>query len=125
MFKGFREFASRGNVIDLAVAVVAGAAVTALVGDFTTAIINPLIGLALGGGVDVGTVTVNGQVFDFTLLINSFITFIITLLVIYYALVAPLNKLRERQDAKKESEPESTPEDIALLTEIRDLLKRS
>lgn len=125
MFKGFREFASRGNVIDLAVAVVAGAAVTALVGDFTTAIINPLIGLALGGGVDVGTVTVNGQVFDFTLLINSFITFIITLLVIYYALVAPLNKLRERQDAKKESEPEPTPEDIALLTEIRDLLKRS
>ena len=94
MFKGFKEFATRGNVIDLAVAVVAGAAITALVGDFTTAIINPLIGLALGGGVDVGTIIVNGQVFDFTLLINSFITFIITLLVIYYALVVPVNKLR-------------------------------
>jgi large conductance mechanosensitive channel len=125
MFKGFKEFAYRGNVIDLAVAVVAGAAVTALVGDFTTAIINPLIGLALGGGVDVGTIVVNDQVFDFTLLINSFITFIITLLVIYYALVVPVNKLRERQEAKKENEPEPTPEDIVLLTEIRDLLKRS
>ena len=125
MFKGFKEFATRGNVIDLAVAVVAGAAITALVGDFTTAIINPLIGLALGGGVDVGTMVVNDQVFDFTLLINSFITFIITLLVIYYALVVPVNKLRERQEAKKEAEPEPTPEDIALLTEIRDLLKRS
>ncbi|MDA2989115.1 MAG: large conductance mechanosensitive channel protein MscL [Actinomycetota bacterium] len=125
MFKGFKEFATRGNVIDLAVAVVAGAAITALVGDFTTAIINPLIGLALGGGVDVGTIVVNDQVFDFTLLINSFITFIITLLVIYYALVVPVNKLRERQEAKKVSEPEPTPEDIALLTEIRDLLKRS
>ena len=125
MFKGFKEFATRGNVIDLAVAVVAGAAITALVGDFTTAIINPLIGLALGGGVDVGTIIVNEQVFDFTLLINSFITFIITLLVIYYALVVPVNKLRERQEAKKEAEPEPTPEDIALLTEIRDLLKRS
>ncbi len=68
MFKGFKEFAYRGNVIDLAVAVVAGAAITALVGDFTTAMVNPLIGLALGGGVDVGVVTVNGQVFDFTLL---------------------------------------------------------
>ena len=125
MFKGFKEFAYRGNVIDLAVAVVAGAAITALVGDFTTAMINPLIGLALGGGVDVGTIVVNDQVFDFTLLINSFITFIITLLVIYYALVLPVNKLRERQQAKKEAEPEPTPEDIALLTEIRDLLKRS
>ena len=125
MFKGFKEFATRGNVIDLAVAVVAGAAITALVGDFTTAIINPLIGLALGGGVDVGTIVVNDQVFDFTLLINSFITFIITLLVIYYALVVPVNKLRERQEAEKESEAEPTPEDIALLMEIRDLLKRS
>lgn len=125
MFKGFREFAYRGNVIDLAVAVVAGAAVTALVGDFTTAMVNPLIGLALGGGVDVGTFTVNGQVFDFTLLINSIITFIITMLVIYYALVAPLNRLRRRQEATTEVEPEPTPEDIALLTEIRDLLKRN
>ena len=125
MFKGFKEFATRGNVIDLAVAVVAGAAITALVGDFTTAIINPLIGLALGGGVDVGTIVVNDQVFDFTLLINSFITFIITLLVIYYAIVVPVNKMRERQEAEKETEAEPTPEDIALLTEIRDLLKRS
>jgi large conductance mechanosensitive channel len=125
MLKGFREFAYRGNVIDLAVAVVAGAAVTALVGDFTTAMINPLIGLALGGGVDVGALTVNGQVFDFTLLINSIITFIITMLVIYYALVAPLNRLRQRQEANKAVEPEPTPEDIALLTEIRDLLKRN
>lgn len=124
MFKGFKEFAYRGNVIDLAVAVVAGAAITALVGDFTTAIINPFIGLALGGGVDVGTIIVNDQVFDFTLLINSFITFMITVLVIYYALVVPVNKLRERQEAKKEAEPEATPEDIALLSEIRDLLKR-
>ncbi|MEY2989336.1 MAG: hypothetical protein RLZZ163_252 [Actinomycetota bacterium] len=125
MLKGFREFAYRGNVIDLAVAVVAGAAVTALVGDFTTAMVNPLIGLALGGGVDVGALTVNGQVFDFTLLINSIITFIITMLVIYYALVAPLNRLRQRQEANKAVEPEPTPEDIALLTEIRDLLKRN
>ena len=125
MFKGFKEFAYRGNVIDLAVAVVAGTAITALVGDFTTAMINPLIGLALGGGVDVGVFVVNDQVFDITLLINSFITFIITMLVIYYALVAPLNRLRRRHEAKQETGPEPTPEDIALLTEIRDLLKRS
>ena len=125
MFKGFKEFAYRGNVIDLAVAVVAGAAVTTLVGDFTAAVINPLIGLVLGGGVDVGVVTIRGQVFDFTLLINSIITFVITMAVIYYVLVAPLNRLRNLQAAGKTPEPEPTPADIALLTEIRDLLKRS
>lgn len=122
MFKGFKEFAYRGNVIDLAVAVVAGAAIVALVGDFTVAIIEPLIGLVLGGGVDVGVVVVDGQVFDFTLLINSFITFIITLLVIYYALVVPVNRMRRKQD---EEEPPAPAEDVVLLTEIRDLLNRS
>jgi len=121
MFKGFKEFAYRGNVIDLAVAVVAGAAVVALVGDFTVAIIEPLIGLALGGGVDVGVLIVDGQVFDFTLLINSFITFVITMLVIYYALITPVNRMRRKQE---ESEPEAPAEDVVLLTEIRDLLER-
>ena len=125
IFDGFKEFAYRGNVVDLAVAVVAGAAVTSLVADFTTAIITPLLGLALGGGVDVGTITINDQVFDFTLLVNAFITFIITMAVIYYALVAPLNRLRSLQQKDKEDTPEPKPEDIELLTEIRDLLKRS
>ena len=125
MFKGFKEFAYRGNVIDLAVAVVAGAAVTTLVGDFTAALINPLIGLFFGGGVDVGTLTIRGQVFDFTLLINAFITFFITMAVIYYVLVAPLNRLRSRQKKDEEAHVPPVPEDIALLTEIRDLLKRS
>ncbi len=121
MFKGFKEFAYRGNVIDLAVAVVAGAAVVALVGDFTVAIIEPLIGLALGGGVDVGVLVVNGQVFDFTLLINSFITFVITMLVIYYALITPVNRMRRKHEAE---EPPAPAEDVVLLTEIRDLLER-
>lgn len=121
MFKGFKEFAYRGNVIDLAVAVVAGAAVVALVGDFTVAIIKPLIGLALGGGVDVGVLVVDGQTFDFTLLLNSFITFAITMLVIYYALVAPLNRMRRKQEEQDPAEP---AEDVVLLTQIRDLLDR-
>lgn len=125
MFKGFREFAYRGNVIDLAVAVVAGAAVTTLVGDFTAALINPLVGLVLGGGVEVGTWTIRGQVFDFTLLINAFITFFITMAVIYYVLVSPLNRLRNRQKREEDEQPTPVTEEVALLTEIRDLLKRS
>lgn len=122
MFKGFKEFAYRGNVIDLAVAVVAGAAIVALVGDFTVAIIDPLIGLVLGGGVDVGVVVVNSQVFDFTLLINSIITFIITMLVLYYALVVPVNRMRRKQEDEAPPEP---AEEVVLLSEIRDLLNRS
>jgi large conductance mechanosensitive channel len=104
------------------VAVVAGAAIVALVGDFTVAIIEPLIGLVLGGGVDVGVVVVNSQVFDFTLLINSIITFIITMLVIYYALVVPVNRMRRKQEDEAPPEP---AEEVVLLSEIRDLLNRS
>ena len=58
----FREFITRGNVIDLAVAVVIGGAFTALVTVFTRSLIQPLINLALGGGVDGGKVVINGQV---------------------------------------------------------------
>lgn len=125
MFHGFKEFAYRGNVIDLAVAVVAGAAVTTLVGDFTAAMISPLIGLALGGGVDVGVLVINGQTFDFTLLINSIITFVVTMLVIYYALVAPLNRMRRRHDAEHADDPAEPSEEVVLLTEIRDALQRN
>lgn len=124
MFHGFKEFAYRGNVIDLAVAVVAGAAVTTLVGDFTAAMITPLIGLALGGGVDVGVLVVNGQAFDFTLLINSIITFVVTMLVIYYALVAPLNRMRRRHEAEHADDPVEPSEEVVLLTEIRDSLRQ-
>ena len=126
MIKGFREFALRGNVIDLAVAVVVGAAFTALVAVFTDSLIKPIIGIFLGGGVDAGTIEIRGQVINVTAMINAVITFVITLAVIYFVFVVPMNKFRERLAAGKataEEEAAATPEDIALLTEIRDLLK--
>ena len=122
MIKGFREFVFRGNVIDLAVAVVVGAAFTALVAVFTDSLIKPIIGIFLGGGVDAGTIEIRGQVINVT----AMITFVITLAVIYFVFVVPMNKFRERLAAGKataEEEAAATPEDIALLTEIRDLLK--
>ncbi|MFM1916802.1 MAG: hypothetical protein RJB01_317 [Actinomycetota bacterium] len=119
MLKGFRDFIARGNVIDLSVAFVAGAAFTALVTTFTESLINPLVGLTLGGGVDVGAVTVNGQVFDFSGVINGIITFIITMLVLYFVFVLPMNKYRQRH---AQDEVDTRPADIQLLTEIRDLL---
>ena len=120
MLKGFREFALKGNFIDLAVAVVVGAAVAALIGAISTGLILPIVGIFLGGGVDAGQIEINGQIIDITLMINALITFVITMAVIYFAFVVPMNKLRQRMGG---GDIDATPADIALLTEIRDLLK--
>ncbi len=121
MFKGFKEFISKGNVIDVAVGFVAGAAFTALVTGITGAIITPMIGLISGDGVDAGVITVNGQVFDITAVINAIITFILTMAVLYFVFVAPINRWRGRN--QKDEEIPTPVTDIELLTEIRDLLK--
>jgi large conductance mechanosensitive channel len=120
MLKGFKEFVLRGNVIDLAVAVVVGAAFAALVKAFSDALILPIVGIFLGGGVDAGSITINGQVIDFSMMINAVITFLITLTVIYFIFVVPMNKMRERSG---QANVDTTPADVKLLTEIRDLLK--
>ena len=119
MLKGFKEFALRGNVIDLAVAVVVGAAFAALIGAFSAALIMPVVGIFLGGGVDAGTLEINGQVIDFTMMINAVIVFVVTMAVIYFVFVLPMNKIRARMGA---SDVDTTPADVKLLTEIRDLL---
>jgi large conductance mechanosensitive channel len=119
MLKGFKEFALRGNVMDLAVAVVVGTAVAALIGAISAGLILPVVGIFLGGGVDAGQIEINGQIIDISLMINAVIIFIITLAVVYFAFVLPMNKLRERM--RPQDEP-AVPADVALLTEIRDLL---
>lgn len=121
MIKGFKEFITRGNVIDLAVAVVVGTAFAALVGAFSKGLIEPIIGIFLGGGVDAGKVVINGQVIDFTLMINAVITFVVTMAIIYFAFVVPMNKWRARAG---EENIDTAPADVQLLEEIRDLLKQ-
>ncbi len=123
MLKGFKEFVLRGNIIDLAIALVIGLAFVALITAFTEAFIYPLVGLVLGGGVEAGTVEVNGQTFNFTLFINAVITFVATAAVIYFVVVVPMNKLRGMRKSGEEPEPEAPAEDVLLLQEIRDLLK--
>lgn len=120
MLKGFREFALRGNFIDLAVAFVVGAAVATLIGAISKGLILPIVGIFLGGGVDAGQIEVRGQVIDISLIINAFIIFVITMAVIYFLFVVPMNKLREKVG---KGTIDTTPPDIALLREIRDLLQ--
>jgi large conductance mechanosensitive channel len=122
VIQGFRDFITRGNVIDLAVAFVAGAAFTGLVGSVSSSVVEPFIGLVLGGGIEAGTVEVNGQVFDFTALVNAIITFLITMAVLYFVFVLPMNAWRKRQEAEDaKNDDEATQTD--LLIEIRDLLR--
>jgi len=122
MIQGFKDFLLRGNIVDLAVAVVIGTAFTALVTAFTTSFINPLIGLIGGGGVDGGTFTVDGQQFTYGFFINAIITFVLTAAVVYFAIVVPMKKINERRAKGQEPEPEGVSEDIELLREIRDAL---
>jgi large conductance mechanosensitive channel len=120
MVKGFKEFIMRGNVVDLAVGVVIGAAFGALVTQLTKSFIEPVIKLLGGGGVDGGTFTVNDVVFDYGAFINAAITFVLTAAAIYFIVVMPYNTLRERRSKGEETDAEPTNEErmIALLEQI-------
>jgi large conductance mechanosensitive channel len=126
MLKGFRDFAMRGNVIDLAVAVVIGTAFTALVTAITDALIQPMVNLFLGGGVDGGKLIVSGQVFDFGGVVNAIINFLIIAGVLYFVIVMPVKRIMEMTSRGEAVEETPAPTDEAiLLAEIRDLLRDS
>lgn len=124
MIKGFKDFITRGNVVDLAVGVVIGAAFTALVSTFTESFLKPLIQLIGGGeGISAGAWEVkDGVVFDWAAFVNAVITFLITAAVLYFLVVFPMNKLAERRKRGEEPPPETPSEEVLLLTEIRDAL---
>ncbi|WP_212990983.1 large conductance mechanosensitive channel protein MscL [Actinoplanes auranticolor] len=125
MLKGFKDFIMRGNVVDLAVGIVIGAAFTAVVTAFTNAFLKPLIQLLGGGtGASAGTWDVDGVKFDYASFINAVITFLLTAAVLYFLVVFPLNKLAERRKRGEEPPPEAPSEEVKLLTEIRDALVR-
>jgi large conductance mechanosensitive channel len=123
MLKGFRDFIMRGNVVDLAVGIVIGAAFTAVVTAFTAAFLKPLIQLLSGSkGVGAGAFKIRGVPFDWASFINACITFLLTAAVLYFLVVFPLNKLAERRARGEEPPPSAPSEEVKLLTEIRDAL---
>lgn len=124
MLKGFKDFLLRGNIVDLAVAVVIGTAFTALVTAFSKSFIEPLLGVVGGGGQFGMSFTIRDQVFTIGAFITAIVTFVITAAVVYFAIVTPMKKLNEMRDKGTEPEPEGVSEDIALLREIRDQLAR-
>ncbi len=121
MFKGFKEFIAKGNIVDLAVAVAIGAAFTGLVTKFTDSIIQPLIN-RIGAGkessygilrIDIG----GGQTIDFNVLLSAFINFLIVAAAVYFLVVVPYNKIRGNSAAEA-----AEAKELRLLTEIRDAL---
>ena len=123
VFQGFKDFIMRGNVVDLAVGIVIGAAFTTVVTAFTNGFIKPLIQL-IGGdtGTHAGTWHVGSVEFDYATFLNAIITFLITAAVLYFLVVYPLNLLAERRRRGEEPPPENPSEEILLLTQIRDAL---
>lgn len=125
ILQGFKNFIMRGNVIELAVAVVIGAAFGRLVTALVDGMLTPLIA-ALFGQPNLGNVmafSINNANFYPGLVLNELITFLLTAAAIYFFVVLPINKLAERRNRGKVEEPAATAEDVLLLQEIRDLLK--
>lgn len=123
MLSGFRDFVMRGNVVDLAVGVVTGAAFGALVTAFTDAFLNPLIKLFTGGAEVGGKFIINGVAFNYGAFLTSLITFFLTMWAIYTFVVPPYGRLRAMIAKPVETGP-AAPTAEELLTEIRDELKR-
>ena len=122
LLKGFKEFVQRGNFLDLAVAVAVGIAFTALVTVFGNSFIKPLVNVFLGGGDKGGTFTIRGQVFDVGGFVNALIVFAITVAVIYFLVVLPMNSMIARWRSTDADEAVQ-PTDVEVLLEIRDLLR--
>jgi large conductance mechanosensitive channel len=143
VLKGFKDFIMRGNVVELAIAVVIGTAFQAVVSGFVSAIITPIVNAAGGKNVNglgfslrhTAGVPKNGAkdvlgkstFINLSTVINAVIVFLITAAVVYFLFVVPMNKFQQRRAlkaAKGEPDPTPKPEDVQLLEQIRDLLAR-
>lgn len=134
MLNEFKAFIARGNVVDMAVGIIIGAAFTAIVTSLVGDIINPVIGMIIGG-IDFSNYYLDLSMGDYAtmaeaekagaplikygLFLNAVIKFLIVAFVVFI-LVKQVNRLKTQAEAA----PAATPEDVALLREIRDLLKK-
>jgi large conductance mechanosensitive channel len=126
MLKGFKDFLLRGNVIDLSVAVVMGAAFGGIVTAFTDKIIKPLLNAITppsSPGFGVQLISGKASTFiDFAAVVTTAINFAMVAVVVYFAIVLPMRTIQERRKRGEEPGP-AEPTDVELLKEIRDLLK--
>ncbi|QLQ38823.1 large conductance mechanosensitive channel protein MscL [Micromonospora robiginosa] len=128
MLKGFKDFIMRGNVVDLAVGVVIGAAFTGVVTQLTKSFLEPLVRVVIvlitgnKNGLTGSTPMFRGVAFDWVAFVNAVITFALTAAALYFLVVYPMNRLAERRKRGEEPPPSAPSEEVKLLTEIRDAL---
>ncbi|MFM2169103.1 MAG: large conductance mechanosensitive channel protein MscL [Verrucomicrobiota bacterium] len=136
MLNEFKRFILKGNVVDLSTGVIIGAAFGTIVTAFTKGIVEPILRLTGGGDmgkglawkigtyVDEKGATVANQI-DIGIMVNAIIGFLITAVAIFFGIVKPANKLMAMMKTEEAATPPPAPaEDIVLLAEIRDLLKK-
>lgn len=126
MLKGFKAFIMRGNVVDLAVAVIIGAAFNQIVNSMVGDVLTPLIGAIFGrpdfSGIVLGPIFLGK-------FINAVVNFLIVAATIHFAVVVPMKKIQEKLDKKKAAEEAAAPapapsEEVRLLSEILETLKK-
>jgi large conductance mechanosensitive channel len=123
VYKEFRDFITRGNVIDLAVAVIIGLAFTAIVNAIVSGLITPLIGMIGGNDFRDLDFTINDSTFEYGQVINAVMQFLLIAAAVFFFIVKPVNMLNERRRRGEEPEPAELSDEAELLTEIRDLLR--
>jgi large conductance mechanosensitive channel len=124
MLDEFKKFLFRGNVVDLAVAVIIGAAFTAIVTAITTGLITPLVGMIFSKDFTEMTFEINDSTFSYGLVIDAVIRFVSVAAVVFFLIVKPVTAMAARR-ARGDEPVEDTPapsDEALLLTEIRDLL---
>jgi large conductance mechanosensitive channel len=128
VLKGFKDFLMRGNVIELAVAVVIATAFTMIVTAFTEHIVNPLVAVVGGANINGLGFQIIGSnpktVVDIGAVITAAINFVLIAAVVYFVIVVPYQKIQERRKRGEEPGP-AEPTEVELLAEIRDLLART
>ncbi|MFB9377151.1 large conductance mechanosensitive channel protein MscL [Kineococcus gynurae] len=125
LINGFKDFILRGNVIDLAVAVVIGTAFTALVKAIVDNLVTPILA-AIGGAPQLGEawqIPLRGDAaIGVGGIVDAILNFLIIAAVVYFVIVTPMNRVLAMRKQGKVDEPKAPAEDVLLLTEIRDLL---
>ena len=120
MIKEFKDFAMKGNVVDLAVAVIIGGAFGAIITAMVDKILMPIIGSLIGQSFETLTTTVNGVAIQYGAFIQAVVNFLIVAFVLFM-LIKAMNATKKKE---AEAAPAAPPEDITLLREIRDALKK-
>ncbi|WP_136088545.1 large conductance mechanosensitive channel protein MscL [Auritidibacter ignavus] len=126
MLQGFKDFIMKGNVIDLAVAVIIGAAFSQVVTALTDSVLMPLISALVGSPNfdSFAVLELNGNEIRFGVLLTAAVNFLLIAAAVYFVIVLPMNKMIEARNRRLGIEPEedAVAEDVQLLTDIRDLL---